>query len=54
MVFEAIIEQAAKNLPVTAMVRSLLEQSLNASVLDELFEEYRRLQYAREVLFSTS
>lgn len=53
MVFEAIIEQAAKNLPVTAMVRSLLEQSLNASVLDELFEEYRRLQYAREVLFST-
>jgi Transposase DDE domain len=53
MVFQAIIEQAAKKLPITAMLRSLLEHCLNATILDELFEEYRRLQYTRDILFST-
>jgi|SRR5277367_3978345 len=53
MVFDAIIELAAKALPISAMVRSLLENCLSAEILDDLFEEYRRCQYMRTLLFST-
>lgn len=53
MVFDAIMEQAAKVLPVSAMVRSILENCLSAQALDELFEQHRRFQYKRTLLFST-
>jgi hypothetical protein len=53
MVFDAIVEQAAERLPVSGMVRSLLENCLNDSFVDGIFAEYRRLQYERDLLFST-
>jgi hypothetical protein len=53
MTFDAIVEQAAERLPVSAMVRSLLENCLNDAFVDEIFAEYRRLQYERDLLFST-
>jgi hypothetical protein len=53
MAFDAIVEQAAERLPVSAMVRSLLENCLNDTFVDGIFAEYRRLQYERDLLFST-
>jgi hypothetical protein len=53
MAFDAIVEQAAERLPVSAMVRSLLENCLNDAFVDGIFAEYRRLQHERDLLFST-
>jgi hypothetical protein len=53
MIFDEMIEQAAQNVPVSAMFRSLLEHSLSAKDFDDLFEQYRQRQYTRFLLFST-
>src|SRR2546423_14798337 len=53
MIFKDMIEQAARNLPVSAMFRSLLEHCLSAKDFDDLFEQYRQRQYTRFLLFST-
>jgi len=48
-VFERFISES----PLTVMLRVLLEQSLPASEVDQLFEDYAQRQYHRELLFST-
>src|SRR5256714_9689244 len=53
MILKDMIEQAARNLPVSAVFRSLLEHWLSAKELDDLFEQYRQRQYTRFLLFST-
>src|SRR2546423_2238432 len=53
MAFEAIVEQAAERLPVSAMLRALLENTLNDAFVDGIFDQHRRNQYQRDLLFST-
>jgi hypothetical protein len=53
MAFDAIVEQAAEHLPVSAMVRALLENCLNDEFVDGIFAEHRRLQSQRKLVFST-
>ncbi len=48
-----IFERFAAESPVTVMVRVLLEKALAAEKLDELFEKTAKVQYTRELLFST-
>ena len=48
-VFERFISES----PLTVMLRILLEKSLPASEVDQLFEDYAQRQYHRELLFST-
>lgn len=48
-VFERFVEQS----PVTVMVRGILEKVLVSEKLDELFEKTAKVQYTRELLFSS-
>jgi hypothetical protein len=48
-VFERFIAES----PFSVMIRVLLEQSLSAEAVDELFEQQTQRQYHRELLFST-
>lgn len=48
-VFERFITES----PLTVMLRVLLEQSLPALEVDQLFEDYAQRQYHRELLFSS-
>lgn len=48
-VFERFVEES----PVSVMVRGLLEKALCPQILDELFERNAKIQYTRELLFST-
>ena len=48
-----IFERFAAESPVTVMVRVLLEKALAPEKLDELFEKTAKVQYTRELLFST-
>ena len=47
--FERFVEQS----PVTVMVRGILEKVLVPEKLDELFEKTAKVQYSRELLFSS-
>lgn len=48
-IFERFVEQS----PVTVMVRGILEKVLVPEKLDELFEKTAKVQYTRELLFSS-
>jgi IS4 transposase len=50
---DAVVERFVKHSPITVMARLALERVLEPSWMDELFEEHRRRQYQRELLFST-
>ncbi len=48
-----MIERLCKKMPLSCMVRGLLERCFSATRLDALFERYAREQYTRTILFST-
>ena len=48
-VFTAFVEQS----PVSVMMRALIERIFRPERLDEIFETHARVQYTRELLFST-
>jgi len=53
MLFDPLFERFAAGTPLTVMTRALLENTLQAQPLDELFERLALRQYTRELLFST-
>lgn len=48
-----MIELLCKKMPLSCMVRGLLERCFSAARLDDLFKRYAQEQYTRNVLFST-
>jgi Transposase DDE domain len=53
MILGEVFERFIAESPFCVMLRVLLEQSLPAEEIDELFEQQARRQYHRELLFST-
>jgi hypothetical protein len=53
MLFDPLFERFAAGTPLTVMTRALLENTLQAQPLDDLFERLALKQYTRELLFST-
>src|SRR4051794_12983717 len=53
MLFDPLFERFAAGTPLTVMTRALLENTLQAQPLDDLFERLAIEQYTRELLFST-
>jgi hypothetical protein len=53
MLFGPLFERFAAGTPLTVMTRALLENTLQAQPLDDLFERLAIEQYTRELLFST-
>lgn len=53
MILAEVFERFISESPLTVMLRILLEQSLAADEVDELFEQQAQRQYHRELLFST-
>jgi hypothetical protein len=51
--FDPLFARFAAGTPLTVMTRALLENTLQAQPLDDLFERLARKQYTRELLFST-
>jgi hypothetical protein len=52
MLLNTAFERFAKNSPVAVMVRGLLEQVLDPTAVNALFDEHAQKQYTRELLFS--
>ena len=53
MILAEVFERFVSESPLTVMLRILLEQSLSADDVDELFEHHAQRQYHRDLLFST-
>ena len=53
MILAEVFERFVSESPLTVMLRILLEQSLSADDVDELFEQHAQRQYQRDLLFST-
>lgn len=53
MVLDEVFERFISKSPLVVMLRVLLEQSLSAEEVDELFVETAQVQYQKELLFST-
>lgn len=53
VLFDPLFERFAGGTPLTVMTRALLENTLQAQPLDDLFERLALQQYTRELLFST-
>ena len=53
MILAEVFERFVTESPLTVMLRMLLEQSLSADGVDELFEQQAQRQYHRDLLFST-
>jgi IS4 transposase len=53
MLFDPLFERFAAGTPLTVMTRALLENTLQAQPLDDLFDRLALKQYTRELLFST-
>src|SRR5215213_10240086 len=53
MLLDPLFERFAAGTPLTVMTRALLENTLQAQPLDDLFERLAVKQYTRELLFST-
>jgi len=47
-----LLNRIAKNAPVTVMTRALLENVLNPTSLDSIFQRHVRTQRQRNILFS--
>ena len=54
MALDAVIARFIEHSPVTVMARLALGRALDAQWIDELFEQHRKRQYTRELLFSTT
>ncbi|MEM9218644.1 MAG: transposase [Cyanobacteria bacterium P01_F01_bin.150] len=53
MILDEVFERFIRESPVVVMLRVLLEQSLSAQEVDQLFVETAQKQYQKELLFST-
>ena len=53
MILAEVFERFVAESPLTVMLRILLEQSLSAEDVDELFDQQAQRQYHRDLLFST-
>ncbi len=53
MIWASVLERFERHAPASVMARLALEQALPAGWVDEVFEQHRQRQYARELLFST-
>jgi IS4 transposase len=53
MLFDPLFERFASGTPLTVMTRALLENTLQAQPLDDLFDRLAQKQYTRDLLFST-
>lgn len=51
--WQAVVERFEQHAPASVMARLALERALPAAWVDEVFEQHRRRQYARELMFST-
>ena len=52
MVPEAILDRFVERCPAAVMVRATLERLLRPERLDQVFEDVRRRQYSKQLLFS--
>jgi hypothetical protein len=48
-----IFDRFVENIPLTVMVRAIMERIFAPEALDQLFEETAERQYTQELLFST-
>jgi IS4 transposase len=53
MILSDVFERFARDSPLTVMARGLLENALNPTVLDRLFEDVAEQQYTKKLLFSS-
>jgi IS4 transposase len=53
MILSDVFERFAQDSPLTVMARGLLENALNPTVLDQLFEDVADQQYTHKLLFSS-
>lgn len=53
IMINAILERFVENIPLTVMVRAILERIFAPEALDEWFEQTAEKQYNRDLLFST-
>ena len=53
MVWTSVIKRFEQHAPASVMARTALEHALPAGWVDEVFDEHRKRQYSRELLFST-
>jgi IS4 transposase len=53
MILDEVFERFAQQTPLTVMARGLLENVLNPTVVDQLFEDVAERQYTKKLLFSS-
>ena len=53
MILSDVFERFAQDSPLTVMARGLLENALNPTALDQLFEDVADQQYTKKLLFSS-
>lgn len=53
MIWASVLERFERHAPASMMARMALERALPTGWIDEVFDEHRRRQYSRELLFST-
>ena len=53
MLLNDVFEQFARDSPLSVMAQGVLENALNPTVVDQLFEDVAERQYTRKLLFSS-
>jgi IS4 transposase len=53
MALDEVVQRFVEQSPVAVMARLALERAVNATWVDEVFEQHRQRQYTHELLFST-
>lgn len=53
MMLDALFDAFVQHSPISVMMRGLMERILPAERLDEIFSRHAKLQYQREVMFSS-
>ena len=54
MVLDAVLSRFIEESPITVMAQVAMQQALEPTWVDELFERHRQRQYTRQLLFSTT
>jgi IS4 transposase len=53
MILSEVFERFAQDSPLTVMAQGVLENALNPTIVDELFQRVAKVQYTRKLLFSS-
>ena len=53
MILGEVFERFARDSPLTVMARGVMENALNPTVVDQLFQDVAERQYTRKILFSS-